>query len=171
MEILFWLTNTLNNIVALFHKVVFVYKVNWIENVQYYDTKKSIHRYQKLHFFRSIRKWKCLRCVFLQLFLVVFKTLQKVIWHAIFFQEKNSWNTIFPRNLISPAVCDTRIYRPSYLHYSAPLIVLRLCFVIGKCWILIKLKEALSSEVDTRVLLWFSLSREAYITIATGFYP
>lgn len=31
-EILFWLTNTLNNIVALFHKVVFVYKDNWIEN-------------------------------------------------------------------------------------------------------------------------------------------
>lgn len=73
-------------------------KMNWLH---YYDTKKSIHRYQKLHFFRSIRKWKCLRCVFLQLFLVVFKTLQKVIWHAIFFQEKNSWNTIFPRNLIA----------------------------------------------------------------------
>lgn len=102
-EILFWLTNTLNNIVALFHKVVFVYKVNWFEMnwLRYYDTKKSIHRFQKLHFFRSIRKWKCLRCVFLQLFLVVFKTLQKVIWHAIFFQEKNSWNTIFPRNLIA----------------------------------------------------------------------
>lgn len=32
LKILFWLTNTLNNIVALFHKVVFVYKVNWIEN-------------------------------------------------------------------------------------------------------------------------------------------
>lgn len=99
-EILFWLTNTLNNIVALFHKVVFVYKVNWIEN-----ELASILWHEEinpsLHFFRSIRKWKCLRCVFLQLFLVVFKTLQKVIWHAIFFQEKNSWNTIFPRNLIA----------------------------------------------------------------------
>lgn len=78
-------------------------KMNWLH---YYDTKKSIHRYQKLHFFSFDKKMKMFRIVTYYyncslLFSNVFKTLQKVIWHAIFFQEKNSWNTIFPRNLIA----------------------------------------------------------------------
>lgn len=107
LEILIWLTNTLNNIVALFHKVVFVYKVNWIENELASLLWHEEINPSEVAFFSFDKKMKMFRivtyyhnCSLFQLF-KCFKTLQKVIWHANFLWKYFSWNTIFPRNLIA----------------------------------------------------------------------
>lgn len=103
LEILFWLTNTLNNIVALFHKVVFVYKVNWIENelasiLWHEEINPSI---SEVAFFSFDKKMKMFKMRIFTIVPCCFQNIAKSYMTCNLFSRKNSWNTIFPRNLIA----------------------------------------------------------------------